>query len=1391
MTEIVELDFTSIPEREALANFINAGEGPLPGYSTEDNAGFFETAGLMWQQETNLGSSITYGFESDRNGASYDYDKKFNPIKLWYDNQDEFGDITPYIRAGMFNDVVNEKQFKDRRMRLLDEQDRRKRIANGSGWGIVAGMGLSLIDISTLVPFGWATKGKTLYKVGKMAFGAGVLTAAQETVLHMQQDLRTTEESLLNVGISVPIGGGMGVFVSALNPKSRLSPKHPENPFNKDNPIRMGIAQWGKAASESAVVQPVTKAGRRTFQIVSDSSVGAAAVKVGEVTKAGIVTKPLKLLHKATPVGRMLYARSSKARDAILKLVDTGGILTDTMGMGRAQLSAEDFKARFMGGFENIFINHVDRYNTLRMRLEGRTGGIQNEAVQQIGDTTRRVGRFFRDLPTTARGGQVERGVGQGGAHFEDFEFQDVIYRVLHDEDMDPVIDGLRQRFGDDGAQDILDTARQQADDIHAVNQMMEDAMVEAGMIKEWQRMGREYGLAQLWNPKAMRGSNRQAAIRFFMEKFLNKPTDDFLMDGWGMTGDQFEMLGKAEVKIGDETFDVARGLDQRNEILEEWSGDTFDRQVTQAEIELRIHEATYEAARREAVWQGRDLRKSETDYRKATVEEAKKILEMRIAERERAALERDRLRLEKQEIDTELARLAEEQSVRMNQFVDTGRWQRKYTAERKSEVEQSEDLLSALEKEDGGAPLADIEEARRMLTEADNELALVGDDALDAAVADAATKPVYSRVLSKLQERQRQIVKQMSRIDRRLERLDPKINKVSQAVASASDAVIRVRNGRVALRALKKEADKNVREQRRGVKKAKKNLRMQQGKLPVHSYVEDLVDTLGKQNKIPRGILESEVFVSGRTKTRKIILSNEERREAINLGLLRDDLYQVMYSSHEDISQRLALRKMFGTEDVTDVARSIRDDYDSMIANARKRGLTDRYIKSLEKERDAMTRDVQGVWERTLGMHGLPEDSEGFINWTLQKLRAWNFVKYGTGFLVSSLTDPASVALTSGFHALSTKNMRAVRKAMKGMRSDEIRRFATISERVLHNSRTLKIADASDIAVMSGIGNQGTIKHGLTSNFDRVMQGMSNTASVMSGMLWWNTRLKALGMMEMQHNLVGLMKDYDSLLTAASAGNKKAELEIAKLASIGIGEEQARRINKMMAKHEPVLDEGVYELEISRWLDEGDEGHAAHADVEFALRRVANRAVMTPGIAETPLLMSKQGWKTILQFQTYGFVVVNRFITPALQRGMTYNDMDAFMSMAFAAGLGTVVVGLKDLQRSGEIKERSPVEWAYDVLDRSGYLMYLTVPSSMAFNMANVAFGLKEAPSRFANRNQWTLFLGPSFATAEDISGSIFNLAHGDAEQAGKHAMKLVPFQILKNVGDRIIGED
>ena len=69
------------------------------------------------------------------------------------------------------------------------------------------------------------------------------------------------------------------------------------------------------------------------------------------------------------------------------------------------------------------------------------------------------------------------------------------------------------------------------------------------------------------------------------------------------------------------------------------------------------------------------------------------------------------------------------------------------------------------------------------------------------------------------------------------------------------------------------------------------------------------------------------------------------------------------------------------------------------MIANAKQRGLTDRHIRRLEKERDKMENDIRGSWDRALGRYGLPEDPDGWVHWSMQKLRAWNFIKYGTGF--------------------------------------------------------------------------------------------------------------------------------------------------------------------------------------------------------------------------------------------------------------------------------------------------------------------------------------------------------------------------------------------------------
>ena len=1393
---ITEIEYDQLVNATQTTDFINAAEAPLETIQMESSAGFFETAGLVYQQEAVIGSTLAYGFSRDRDSNQYTFDRNFNPYAFWDSNKEEFADVESYLRVQKFHDVVNEDQFRDRAKRLRSEIEDRTRIANGSGFGMLAGAGLSIIDIGTLVPIGgWFQKGKTLAKVSKMALAGGVYTGAQEALLHMQQDLRTTTESIMNIGFGSVIGGGIGVYKSARDPSSRLHPGHPESPFHPDKPMMIGFNKAGKKMSESVVVKPVVKAGKKTFEIVKESplgSVGAAAVKKGQKVVGKSMNNPIvRTLGRAIPAIDMAMSRSKYVQDLVQKLVDTGGVLTEAMERGQAQMSVEDLAERLMYTFELHHENALVRFQSLLINLAELQGKQGDSAVEKVGRTVnakaRQAKRFAQDVVMP---GSREKGTANDGGLFEDFEFNDLTYKQLFDDIGEEELENLRGRFGDDGVTEIQRVLKENAEELHSINQRMEDLMVEKGMIREDQRMGRDYGLAQLYNPRAFRGSaNRTAAIKFFTEKFLDDPSlnPEWLEETFDLTVEQFQKLGKEEVKIGEEVFSIERGVDQRLEVLEEWSGDTQQRLVRQAEQDLDMAVAAEHTARREAVQLAAEFRSNTTKITKATVEEARAILKEKSAVVEKRKLEREALQLEAQQTDNEMRRLEAELDARMNQFHDTGKFRRKYTKERASEVEQTEDLLSTLEKE--GAPTKDIRDARTMLTEADIALENVGEDALNAAVIQASHQPIYNTVLAKLRGRKEVVTKRLNKLNKELEKLEPKVDALAEAVESATVKKKAARDAGPLLRKMQKEKAKIAKAARKDVKKAKKSLKKTEAQLPVHEYVRELVDKLGKQTKIPRGVLETEVFASGRTKDRQINYTNKERREAVRLGLLRNDIFSVMHSAHKDLSTRLAMREIFDTEQVSDIVRRIEDDFDQMIVEARRKGRTEKHIKSLDNEKTRMIEKTEGLWDRHLGVHALPEDPDSFIIWGMEKLRSLNFIKYGTGFIIPSMTDLSTVALTSGFHALSMDTMKAMRRTMKGASYEEIRRLAVASERMLQNQRLLKIADVADIKSMAGIGDKGGIKHNITSPIDRVFQSMASGTTTLSAMTLWNTQLKALAMVEMEHNFASLMMRYDDLLVAASAGKKSARLEIGKLASIGIGQEQARRIQKIMAKHQPQKTDGMYELQIHRWLDEGTNGHAAYEDVLTGLRRTAKRAVMTPGIGDTPLFMSKPFYKTLMQFQTYGFVSVNRHVLPAIQRGATYGDMESILSLAFTAALGTGVIATKDLLRHGEIKDRSASAWAYDILDRSGFLMYTTVPSAAVYNWGAWAAGSKERPSRYSqNSNQLSFLFGPTGGTMADIMGAGTNAMYGDTDAAGKHALKLAPWQSFQQIFKHII---
>lgn len=175
----------------------------------------------------------------------------------------------------------------------------------------------------------------------------------------------------------------------------------------------------------------------------------------------------------------------------------------------------------------------------------------------------------------------------------------------------------------------------------------------------------------------------------------------------------------------------------------------------------------------------------------------------------------------------------------------------------------------------------------------------------------------------------------------------------------------------------------------------------------------------------------------------------------------------------------------------------------------------------------------------------------------------------------------------------------------------------------------------------------------------------------------------------------------------------------------------------------------------------------------------------MTPGKGDTPFLISNGFGKLLLQFQTYGFVSMSKYLLPAFQRMANYGDMQAFLTLNLQVALGTAVVASKDFLRNGEIKDRTQAQWAYDIIDRSGLLLYLSTPLASATSM----FG-NEASRYSKERNRLALLFGPTGGLITDAWDMADATAQGDTDRMGTVGQKLLPFKLYQQLATVALGE-
>ena len=1409
-----------------------------PVMAQPEATGFFGQVADVWMQETWVGNAMKYGlYRKDNDTLSYDYSPDFNPYKYYLNNKEEYGNLQPHVLNGLFDDVFSEEQFKDRAKRLIDEYESRKSISEGSGAGAIVGGLLSFADVSTFIPgINVFKKAKTASAVTKLLtsrpvrFGAtgAYVSAVQEAGLHAFQDLRTLEESEMNTIFGAGFGGVLGTAAAMGGRTSLLNPKSPDYLFNPNTKVMMGVKSMGQAVSESPAIAPVIRGGKNTWEAVSavplpgtGGSVGAAAVKGIDVVKAGgekvagVAGRAVQAvgkagqavvsstIAKATPIGRGLVAASEKARMFTARLYDLGGILLDGHQRGYYIKSFEDVAEGFKRNIDMLQIQVRESYVGLQMKLaemEGKSVSAAGVAARDVGTAAKSL---FRDIGAGAGASGRPRNTDFGArtGRLERFEFEDLIESSMREDITPEITANLESRFGKEGAQEILNTAKRIGEGIHEHNLRIEDELVKAGLLRDADRLGRNFVAPQLWSGKGVR-ANKARAKEFFMRLFANEPSDEFLAANV-ITREQFDKLGKEPVKIGEKEYGLNDGVAYKNEILGDWSGELRDNQAAQLELRLREAEEDFQNRRRELVLAARELRRTETDIKNASVDEAEAVLKYRLAAREKSKVELDKKRLELQRAQEEVRQAREEAAANDPEKALIAGIENYAGAAsgHKTAVKEAEQMYDMMVKD--GDPNG-IKTAQSDLVDADNALWSQRQLAVDTAKArrDFQTRVEQKRAKAEAKAMEAEgrvtaLSKEINKLESRLKRLDGPLEKLLRLTEEAKAArqtiqmVRKLRNKAVS--DMRKETGKSKRE----LKSAQKAARKFKGET-IEQYVEKLVDVLSQRHTgmAPLNVIDSAFMETGRTRLRFIKMNNEQLREAKSLGMLRGDLMGRLSEGNTDLGRQIAMREVYGQygkdndEIVQNILKEVEEEYDRLILQAEQAGKP-RLVRKLQKEQRTFLGEAGGDgdivkgFKRQFGRLDLPNDPESVLGWVMGKAREFNFIRYGSGFLIASLTDVANVALTSGFGTLSVKTIKGVNRTVSGMSNPEIRRVAAALELIMHNSRNFKINSMDDMRLMSGIGDYGTVKHYLTSNTDRLFNGMSQTTSYMSGMLWWNTRLKMAAMVEMQHNFVEKAFKYDQLLKEASAGNKAAELEIAQLASLGLGSDQMRGVQAMLAKHAPENTDGLYELGMARWLSEGDAGQKAYDDVLLALEHVANRAVMTPGKGDTPFLMSNQYFKMLLQFQTYGFTIMNRFMLPGFQRMANYGDMEAFLSFGLALAMGGVVTASKDLLNDGKIKERSALEWGYDAIDRAGYLAYLSSYLSAGIRMVG------GTTSRYSQeRNRLAQILGPTGSLIQDTWDVADGVAQGDVDRTTKAAWKLAPLSTYRQVIDLATGQ-
>lgn len=510
--------------------------------------------------------------------------------------------------------------------------------------------------------------------------------------------------------------------------------------------------------------------------------------------------------------------------------------------------------------------------------------------------------------------------------------------------------------------------------------------------------------------------------------------------------------------------------------------------------------------------------------------------------------------------------------------------------------------------------------------------------------------------------------------------------------------------------------------------------------------------DIVNKIIGAPSGIVPSELIPdglvkrAGSTKDRTLNIPDERIKD-----YLESDVNYVMENYIRQVAPEIELTAKFGRVDMDNQIKAITEEYNQLIADA----ATPKERSRLEARREADLRDIRAMRDRLLGTYGAPKDPSSFFVRAGRVARHVNFLRLLGGMTISSLPDMARPIMQHGLRS-ALKPLGKMLTDIGAMRiaKADLREMGIGLEYVL-SSRSKVIADLND-----PYSRRSYLERGLQWSSQKfgnltLMNQYTDTMKMWSGVITQSKVLRAANTLD--------------------AGGTLSKQEIKKLTHIGIDESMLKRIAEQFKRHGEDLD-GMLTGHSHLWDD-----RVVRETFQAAVLKDVRTTVITPGIGDTPLMMSSELGKIVMQFKTFFFATHNRALVSGIQSG----DASFYYGALLQVALGSLVYVLK-AKMAGRDINTEPANLAKEGLDWSGMMGWLGEPNNVLENLSGGTYGMSAMfggppASRYQSRNGIGALLGPTFDLGGDIKNITSGVLNGEFDDREVRSVrKLLPFQNL-----------